>query len=402
MSIFHARFLPQTPLRRPQAKRNLFLTICESAITAGLLSMSIMTPFYLSIGMSQSEIALSQAIFTIVISFLNLPAGWIADRFSRKWANVIGDFGGAVSFLCYSQVHSFAGIVACECALGFFHALSQGVDTSLLKHFSHQIDPHESYFRRQAARLSFWQHCCTLMLVLIGGPIGVISFRLAIALASISQFIGGLASLLIVDDSANLIPAYRNPFLDMSRIICGCWQKRRLRLRIFAYAVGREMTHGIIWVYTPLLLFAGVPLVAVSCAWALNSLFCIAGSYLAMRYASKLHPWQIFAFPLILMFISMGVLSVTINLFTIWLYFLMGIVQGWTGATLMTLVQNETSPSEQTSIVSLAKVVSQILYIPAGYLVGLAADIKLNLAPLITLIIFAALGGIIVHHLRRE
>ena len=79
-------------------KRNLKLLMLESILTAGLLSMSIMTPFFNSIGLNQRQIALSQAIFTIVVSILNLPAGWIADRFSRKWANVIGDFGVAISF----------------------------------------------------------------------------------------------------------------------------------------------------------------------------------------------------------------------------------------------------------------------------------------------------------------
>ncbi len=64
--------------------RNLKLVMFESAITAGLLSMSIMTPFYHSIGLSQLEISWTQIIFTLVMLVLDLPLGYVADRFSRK------------------------------------------------------------------------------------------------------------------------------------------------------------------------------------------------------------------------------------------------------------------------------------------------------------------------------
>ena len=81
------------------AKHNLKLVMLESALTAALLSMSIMTPFFYSIGLSQLQISQTQVIFTVVMVFLNLPTGWLADRFSRKWANVIGDFGVALTFI---------------------------------------------------------------------------------------------------------------------------------------------------------------------------------------------------------------------------------------------------------------------------------------------------------------
>lgn len=57
------------------AKRNLKLVMLESTMTAALLSMSIMTPFFYSIGLNQLQISLSQIIFTIVMVFLNLPTG---------------------------------------------------------------------------------------------------------------------------------------------------------------------------------------------------------------------------------------------------------------------------------------------------------------------------------------
>lgn len=381
---------------------NLRLVMFESAITAGLISMSIMTPFFYSIGLSNAEIALSQALFTVVVSLLNLPMGWLADRLSRKWANVIGDFGCALGFLLYSTAHSFTNVVFCECWLGIFLSVSQGVDFTLLKHFSNQLSPDEEFFRRKNAQLAFWQHVCTLALVLLGGPLGAINFRLAIGLSGLPSLIGGIASLFISDDSERLRPTHANPAQDMLRIVRSAFRQSCLRWRLFAYAAGREMTHGIIWVLTPMLLLAGVPLAVVSVAWAIDSLARIIGARLALRYAPRLRASQVFAVPLLLMVVSMSVLAIQINLWTIGFYFLMGIVCGWTGATLLPLVQEETPPAEQTTIISLAKVMGQALYIPVSMIVGWAADFQLRYAALATLLIFLPLGVIVLRHLQRE
>lgn len=84
-----------------------------------------------------------------------------------------------------------------------------------------------------------------LILVWLGGPIGALSLRLAIALSGIPYFVGGIASLLIGDDSKKLITD-KSPARDMLRIVTNSFRNHQLRLRIFIYAIGREMTHAVI------------------------------------------------------------------------------------------------------------------------------------------------------------
>ena len=391
---------------------SLRITMIESSITAGLICMSIMTPFFQSIGLSQADIAITQIAFTVIVSVLNIPTGWIADRFSRKWANIIGDFGTFIVFIAYANVHNIAGAIICESLLGILIAFSQGVDVSLIRHFCYKIitrksenkgvkEEAEKFFKSKIARLSTAQYACELILVLLGGPIGAISFRLAIALSGVTALIGGVISIFIKDDSEKL-KTEEKPLKDMVRIIKNTIKNKPLRNRIFACAVGRQLTHGIIWVVTPMFLFAGVPLPIVSFAWAINSVTCIVGSIIATKYTNKLSERWLFAIPLILATISMGALSISINLFTVCLYFLMGIVQGWTNATLMPMVQRYANPAEQTTIVSMAKVAGQILYIPIVWITGLAADASLNYAPLVTILIFVPMGLLIIKSLNKQ
>lgn len=373
------------------AGRNMRLVMLESMLTAGLLSMSIMTPFFQSIGFTQLEIAGTQTVFTLVMMVLNVPMGWIADRFSRKWANAIGDFGVALTFVGYAFAKSFWSAVTCEILLGCFMALSQGVDQGLLKHFCNQIDAREEFFRRKTATLHCLHYVSTLILVWLGGPIGAISFRLAIILSGVPYLLAGVVSLLIKDDSKKLV-TQTNPLGDMLRISVASFKNHPLRVRLIAYAVGREMTHAIIWVFTPLLILVGVPMAVVSLAWALNALTCLIGAEAAKRCSIGLKDWQVFAVPLLLMMISMGVMSWNLNVITIWFYLLMGVVQGWTGSTLLPIVQRYILPEEQTTVISLAHVFSRLVYIPTSLVIGWVADRDLAKTPLMNLIIFAILS----------
>lgn len=75
-------------------KSNLKLTLIESVLTsigAGF-SVPIMTVFWNSIGMNQTDIGFVQMIFTIVLVFLDIPMGYIADKTNRKVLNIFTNF----------------------------------------------------------------------------------------------------------------------------------------------------------------------------------------------------------------------------------------------------------------------------------------------------------------------
>ncbi len=100
------------------------------------------------------------------------------------------------------------------------------------------------------------------------------------------------------------------------------------------------------------------------------------------------------------MIISMGIMSWNLNIVTIWFYLLMGVVQGWTGSSLLPLVQRYVAPEEQTTVVSLTHVISRLVYIPASLALGWATDISLKSAPLVNLAIFTVLGIYVLSLLR--
>lgn len=388
-------------MRKMDPKRNMRLVILESAVTAGILAVPIMTPFYLSIGLNQEQIAMSQMAFTVVAMTLNLPLGWVADRFSRKWANVVGDLLVAASLLLYSTAQSFWFVVLCESLCGIGCALTQGVDSTLLKHFAEKIDDSGKLFRDKFARMASYNQLATLFIMLLGGPIGAISFRLAIALSAINHVVGAGLSMLIEDDSERLVTK-NNPFTEISGLVSRNLSNRKLRIRLIAFAVAREVTHGIIWVFTPLMLYVGVPLAVVSVGWVVNYIAAYLGTTLARRFAPKMSDWQLFIVPIGLVTLASTVMFVHLDIVTVCFYLLFGVAQGWSAATMMPLVKEHVKASEQSSVESLARVVAQLLYIGAVWAINRAADIELSYALLTTVVIFVPMAIPIALKLRKD
>lgn len=252
------------------------------------------------------------------------------------------------------------------------------------------------------ASLTFFEHVVAMVLMFLGGPIGAISYRLAITLSAVTMFMGGVASIFIVDDSEKLKPTHKNPLRDLFRVAKESVKNKKLRLRILAQAFGSESTHSMIWFFSPIMIMCGVPTSLVSIGWVLNSATSALGAKLVKKYATKMPDWKVFAIPTMLMFISMGVLAIKISIYTIPFYLISGIVRGWTSSTLKPLTQQQAKASEQTSVSSLASTVGRLIYAVVGWMVGRAGDINLGLSALVNLLVFTPAGIIITLKLKRE
>jgi MFS family permease len=376
-------------------------------LTKTLLAMSIMTPFFYSIGMNQAQIGLSQALFTAALLMLNIPTGWLADKISRRWCNFGGDTLIAASLLYYSQAHSFTEVVAAEIGFGVGVALSQGADSGLQKAFCRSLAQGDPAREKQLLHASnglttSLQYALQMMLVFIGGIIGSQDMRLAIALSAVPYVLGALCMLLMSEVGERLVSRHRNPLRDMVEAVREIANHRELRLRIAAFAVGRELTHVMVWSATPIMLLAGVTPSLVGLGWALNSIAAICGSLLAQRFALRLPEWLQFGGLCLVVLVAISVMIGNLSLMTIWLYMVMGLGQGWSGVALRGMLQRH-SPADKVSIIdSTAGTGAQLLYIPLVICIGAVGmfDIRLSLVAIV--MVFLPLAVAVSIGLRRS
>ncbi len=362
-------------------RKNLKLILAETFFSSmgAALSISVITVFFKTIGMNQADIGFVQMMFTIVICFLDIPMGYIADKYNRKVLNIIGDFGVAVTFVFYGFSKNIIAVIICECLLGVFMACTNGVDQSFIKYNCDQIDNSGKLFKKVNAKTFTARYIGLFGCTIIGGFIAKYSIRLSICLSGMPYFIASILAILIKDDNVKAEIKHRNLFKDMVTSTKSLISDKKTRVYLITTIAGRELTHAQVWVFTPLLIMVGIPVELVSLGWVLNYLMQILGSKVAQKFAYYKTSKK-FAYPVFLEFVWMIILIFHTNIFTIWLFALNNFVHGLLDSSLTTSIQESVGNEVQTSIVSIASTGARLLYIPLVYVINYLGNIKLQFA----------------------
>ena len=383
-------------------KKNLQRIVLETILTsvgAGF-SVATITMFWNSVGMDQKDIGFVQMIFTIVISSLDIPMGYIADRTSRKLLNIIGDVGAAFAFTLYAFASNIYVVILSECLLGLFFAMTNGVDQSFIKYNCDKIDKSGKLFKKINIKVHIARYIALLAVTMAGGFIARFSLRLTIGISFIPYFIGGIIALGIKDFNEKLEVKHKNPLKDMINTIKEIIKEKKTRTVLAGYILGKEITHSQIWVFTPLLILVGVPIEIVSIGWVLNYTMQIVGGKISEKMIG-FKTSKKFAIPIAIEISWMIVLIFKTNIITIWLFALNGLVHGLAEGNLVTAVQ-ESAPNEvQTSVMSIASTGARLLYIPLVYLVNYLGNIQLQLALVGVCIVFLPLSIVTYMQLRQ-
>ena len=362
-------------------EKNLKKIILETILTsigAGF-SVATITVFWNSIGMNQTDIGFVQMAFTIVLCCLDIPMGYIADRFNRKFLNILGDMGVAISFLFYAFSQNIYMALISESLLGIFIAMTNGVDQGFIKYNCDKIDGTGGLFKKVNIKVHTARYIALLIVTALGGFIAKISLRLCIGISFVPYFIGGIIAFGINDYNEKIEAKHKNPLKDMLNSIKDIVKDKKVRTYLISYILGKEITHSQIWIFTPLLMMLGVPIQIVSIGWVLNYMMQIIGSKISEKMINYKTSKK-FAIPVIIEMLWMIILIINTNIITVWLFALNGFVHGLIEGNLVTSLQESAKNEIQTSVMSVASTGARLLYIPVVYIINYLGNIKLQLA----------------------
>lgn len=362
-------------------KRNLNLTIMETVLTSiGVgFSVPIINLFWNSIGMNQTDIGFTQMMFTIIIVCLDIPMGYLADRFNRKILNIIGDIGVALTFLYYAFAGNMYMAIISECLLGVFISMTNGVDQSFIKYNAEKIDASGELFKKINAKVYTFRYIISFIVMLIGGFISKYSLRLSVGISFLPYFFGGVVAFFIKDYAKKTDKKHKNILKDMYINVKEITKNKNTKTYLLAYIIGKEITHPHIWIFTPLMIMVGVPIEIVSLGWIFTEIFKIIGAKIAEKIVNIKTSIK-FAMLVGITILWMSVLIINTNIFTIWVFVLNGLVQGLVSGSLVTPLQENAKEENQTSVISIASTGARLLYIPLVYVINYLGNIKPQLA----------------------
>jgi len=383
-------------------QKNLNLTILETVLTSIGCGFAVPTIniFWNSIGMNQADIGFVQMLFTIVIVGLDIPMGYVADRFNRKVLNIIGDIGCALAFFYYAFAQNMYMAILSECLLGVFLAMTNGVDQAFIKYNADKIDPSGKLFKKVNSRIHTLRYFSTFIVMLLGGLIAKYNLRLAMGISFLPYFVGGIIAIFIKDFAQKSDVQHKNVLFDMFGNTKKLIKDKKIRTYMLTYIVGREITHPHIWIFTPLLICVGVPIEIVSLGWILTEVFKILGSKIAEKTTKQKTSFKLII-SAIITFLWMGVLIINTNIFTVWVFVLNGFVTGFMTPSLLTSLQENVEEQLQTSAISIASTGARLFYIPLVYIINYLGNTKPQLALVGMIAIFAPISLVIYKKLKK-
>lgn len=356
-------------------RKKIKYIMLESFFTAGGLGLSlpILTEFWNGCGMNQELIGLSQMICSIASLILSYPLGYIADKYDRRLLNVLGDLGMSIVFLLYAFCKSFVGVLICEFLAGVFLAMSEGVDSSLLKYYSDKLDKEQNSkdsFQKFNSRMSTNSFISLMLFLVLGMFVAMIDIRLNMALVFVPNIIGTIFGFMVPDIGDRLTNEEGDSSIKTIFKTTKYLTNHPKKIwYLIAVSWANKVTHPVIWVLTPLLIMAGVPTYIVALGWIMNYGAPILGSIFARKFKDSKFSTK-FLLPFITVGISSLILIINTNIFTVWLFSLVGFSRGYTKVLLIPELQKGTLDKYQTSLISLLDTVSRIIYIPAVYIIN--------------------------------
>lgn len=371
-------------------RRSMLLLQIESVLTAMIFAMPILNNFFVDeIHMTFAQIGLSQAAFTAALLLLNAPTGWLADRFSRRACNFAGDVLASIGFGLYAMSTTFSHIIGCEILIGIGLAFSGGADIALLRAYSKEIGDD---FEPLWARLTAIRPIGEIVAVVIGGVVGAHHPRVAIALSAVTYGIGAVLSLMIAEVGERRITQH-SPLRDMLTI--GAYALRghkSLAWSIAAFAITREVTHGAVWLLTPILLLSGVPASVVGVGWAVNLAMVTIGATFGRRFGIGMSDIRRTAIGMCLPLCAGVILATHLGYSTVWAYGLFGLARGWSAAVVAPIMQRHAPDDIQSTVHSVAATVAQLLYAPVIWGIGAMGDVDVRLALIGNVVLFGILA----------
>lgn len=390
--------------KNPQLNTNYLKTSykllqIESLLTVMMFTVPVFTLFLNNIGLNQTAVGISQAVFMAIAMIFDVPSGWLADRYSRKLANCMGDLLVAVGLFHYAFTYDFTGVIISEILIGIGIAFTNGADVGLLKSYAQKL---KNNYDALSATLGSLRPLAEMFAFSVGGVIALYNIRATFVLSGVIFVIGALISLFVVEIGERR-KTEKHPIRDMIDITkYSLHGHPQLKWRILAFAVAQNSTHTIIWLFTPMLLVAGFSKESLGWVWASTLLVASLGSFIARFYAEKMTDVMKVFIPLSVTVFAYVILGSGVSAMTIGFSWLFALTRGWFIATLNPLVQHHAPAGIQSTVISVASLARRLLYIPLVIIVNTLGTYSLERALLGSALIYASFSVLIARGLRAK
>ncbi|MCP3887923.1 MAG: MFS transporter [Desulfobulbaceae bacterium] len=362
-----------------------------------MLIMPVVALFYNENGLSELNIFLLQAIYSVSVAIMEIPSGYMADILGRKKTLVLGAILGTAGFAIYSMSTSFSGFLLAEIILGIGGSFISGADTAMLFDSLEAMRLRHRYLQLEGRITSFGNFAETIAAVCGGLIAAYFSYRAVYICQTLVAALAIPASLLLLEPPKG--ERIKQPGITHILSICkqSLFVNKKLSSAIFQSSVTGTATLCMAWTSQIYFVNQGFDEVIITPLWVtLNLTVAIIAAYAA---ATQKFLGEKLSLSLIIIFIPaayvfLGQFHIIPAIITLYLFY--G-VRGYATPVLKDLTNKHCSSSVRATVFSIRSLIIRLSFALLGPMIGwitIATSLSTALTTAgILLLFFSSISG---------
>ncbi len=191
------------------------------------LSEAIWMLFLAARGMSLIEIGLLESIFHMTGMLMEVPTGFIADRYGRRISRVIGRVLGFFSCLVMIGSHGFWGFAGGFVLSALSFNLESGAGDALVYDSLAQADREDEYMKVRG-RIEICYQLARMVSLIVGGAVATLSYNLAYGVTAFIHLMAIGISLTFKEPEISKAEKGVSLFQHMGQSLKAVWENRSI------------------------------------------------------------------------------------------------------------------------------------------------------------------------------
>lgn len=377
------------PTAKSELRSNLWKLYVLSAVATFGFAVPIFIPFQQAHDLSLQQAFLLQSIYALALVLLEIPSGYLADRWGRRHTILTGSFALFLGMLTYAITSNFTGFLFAELLLALGVSFHSGTVEALTYDTLVELKE-ERRFLKVNGQQGFFALGSKAITSLLVGLLAAVSLRLPFY-ADVGLFgAATLVSYFLVEPHRHILKETKHLRILWNICTHALLHNRALQAAIALYTIVAAMDIQIFWFLQAYQIAIGLPMALFGIT---NAVMCLLGAF-AYREAHYLgkraeHKGTLFviAFGVILTCFGLSAVSSIGGL----AFFMMeGMAFGVFDPLLSNLMNRITTSDIRATVLSIRSFSSRLFFAVISPFLGAMADaFSLSYALLLTGVIGA-------------
>lgn len=356
------------------ATRNIPLLMAIQILRSFLVMIPVLVLFYQSKGLSMTDIMFIQAVFSAVMVIAEVPSGYFSDVLGRRRTMIIGTLCSTIGFAIYAFAKGVMGFLLAEVVLGIGISFISGTDSAMLFDSLAETGEQSQSLQKEGRQLSFGNFSESAASV-IGGFLAMITLDTPLYVQAFFTSLSVPLAFMLVEPKRHAYSAEHGTIKGILQIVYeAIVSHKQLRIMIILSGIVSAGTLTMVWFVQPLMKEAGVPLWLFGIAWAsLNATTGFASlkvHTIEKRFGTRTL-YMILSIALAIAYFLVG----TVTLWLLPFLLIFSAIRGIGNPVSATYINNLVSSDKRATVLSVRWLVTRIIFVIIGPIMGYIADI---------------------------